>query len=356
MRIALFVAVVLAGLALTALWPDSRGSVAESSPRAEVLRTPIVSTIPATGIVSSRTRVDISAPLAGRLVSVHVHTGERVESGQLLARLDDREARALVDKASAQVLLREQELIMAKKTLARLERTAQAGFVSPQQLEDALVQVEVGRAQLGVAEADLTLAHTRLEDLAIRAPVSGLISESNAQVGEWTGRIDATAIFNPKIMFRIIDPDALFILARIDEADLSEIARGQAVRMVSDSARAAELGGRVTAVSPVLHEHNGRRVALLEITLDDADHGLLDGGQVDLSIVVAERQEAFTLPFGAIERVAPGEADVVVLRDGEAIRLRIETGVESLSRVEILGNALREGESVLMTLDGAGLE
>jgi len=356
MRMALTVFVVLGALAVVSMWPDTRALEILSLPRTQVVREPIASTIPATGFVSSRIQVDISAPLAGRLVETHVKTGDRVKSGQILARLDDRETRELLEKASAQLKLREHELALAQSTLARLERTAYVGFVSPQHLEDLQTQVEVARAQRGVARADLKLASARLEDLVIRTPVAGLISESNAQVGEWTGRIDATAIFNPKVLFRIIDPDALFVFARIDEADLAQISLGQPVLIDSESSRRKQLSGRVGAISPVLHEHNGRRVALIEISLDDAAHGLLDGSQVDLSIVVAERTSALSLPFGAIERVSPGEANIVVLRGDQPVRLRISTGLESLSKVEILGDSLQEGESVLMTTDGSAFK
>ena len=320
----------------------------------QVIREPIASTIPATGIVSSRTRVDISAPLAGRLVAVHAHTGDRVEAGRILARLDDREARALHAKAGALVELRERELALAQSTLVRLQRSARAGFVSPQHLEDARTQLEVAQAQRGVARADLQLALTRLEDLAIRAPVGGLIAESNAQVGEWTGRIDATALFNPKIMFRIIDPDALVIRARIDEADHAEISRGQAVLIGSESARREGIAGRVAAISPVMHEHNGRRVALVEITLDDAAHGLIDGSQVDLRIIAAQRDDALTLPIGAIRRLSPDTAELFVLRDSQPVRLQVRTGLESLTRVEIQSEQVTAGDTVLLAEGGGG--
>lgn len=354
MRIALSVLLLLAGLAAVVMWPNARERAATPAAHAQVVRESITSAIPATGVVASLTRVDISAPLAGRLIAVHAQSGARVEAGQVLARLDDREARALHAKAAALVELRQRELALAQSTLARQARSAGAGFVSPQHLEDARTQRDVSLAQLGVAQADLQLARTRLEDLAIRAPVSGLVAESNAQVGEWTGRIDATAIFNPKVLFRIIDPDLLVIHARIDEADLAEIALGQPVQIDSEGLRRSGLTGRVDAISPVMHEHNGRRVALVQVGLDDAAHGLRDGGQVDLRIVTQRAEDVLTLPFGAIRRTAPGVAELQVLRNGQPMRLQVRTGLESLTRVEILSDALDAGDTVVLAADAAG--
>jgi RND family efflux transporter MFP subunit len=356
MRIALIALVILSGLIVAIGWQGLGDQVATAvMPSAKLVREQIASTVPATGVVSSRVEVDISAPLAGRLVVVHVRPGARVDAGQALARLDDREARALYGKAEAIMALRQRELALAEATARRLEKSASAGFVSPQRLDDARTQRDVAQAQLGVARADLLLARTRMDDLVIRAPVAGLVSESNAQVGEWTGRIDATAIFNPKVLFRIIDPDALVVSARIDEADIADVMIGQAVLLDSESARGAGFRGRVVDLSPVMHEHNGRRVSLVQIEPERDAPLLIEGSQVDLRIVIDERDAALTLPFGAVERLSATEAVVTVIRDGQSTRLRVGTGIESLTRVEILGNELVEGDTILLaTGDGVG--
>lgn len=348
MRSAILIIVALVGLAVAFGWPGAGQHDTQPAARAVVVREPIASTIPVTGTVTSRVQVDISAPLAGRLVAVHAHTGGHVQQGQALAELDDREARALHAKASALVNLRERELALAQSTVDRLSRSARAGFISPQQLDDARTQRDVATAQLGVARADLQLAQTRLEDLVIRAPATGLVSESNARVGEWTGRIDATAIFNPKVLFRIIDPTALVVVAHIDEADLADVAPGQRVVIDSEGLRRTGLEGRVSVISPVMHEHNGRRVARVQVEPRPGPPHLLEGGQVDLRIVIGERDAALTLPFGAIRRLPTDEAEVFVLRDGRAVGLRVATGLESMTKVEILGEALVEGDTVVL--------
>jgi multidrug efflux pump subunit AcrA (membrane-fusion protein) len=138
----------------------------------------------ATGYVTARRRATVSSKITGKLIEVNVEEGMAVRQGEVLARLDDAALRAARALAEAQVAaarrgVRENEVRLheAQLTLTRLTRLVAEGVSSQSDLEAAQAQVDTfdarilaAREQVRVAEQQVALATTNLDDAIIRAP------------------------------------------------------------------------------------------------------------------------------------------------------------------------------------------
>ena len=161
------------------------------------------------------TEVQIASKYPGRLAEVRVDEGDRVEKGQLLARLDTRTLEAQRDQASAEVLrarenlaaalatvdLRASELRLAEQEFKRFRELFQRGHTSRQMLDQqqnrhdtasaalnaANAQVSAARAAIGAAEAQVAQLTSEIDDSSLLAPMPGIVQLRLAEPGEVLG-------------------------------------------------------------------------------------------------------------------------------------------------------------------------
>lgn len=309
-------------------------------------REEIASVIPATGTVASRVEVELSAPVAGQVATVAADEGDRVAQGQVLVTLDDQEANALKEKARAVLEWRRLQLDLASQTYQRLKETAAAGGVSRQTLDSARADRDIAHMQMNVAAAELQLMEVRSERLRIRSPVSGVVATKDVKVGEWTGRIAAQDIFNPKAMFTVVDPDQLFLLTRIDTADVGNLQMGQEVIVESVLYPDTQWNEQVIWIAPTVTEESGTRLNKVHISFSNQAINLPVGSQVDLQVVVRRNQDALTLPFSAVSMLN-ATRHAVTIEDGRLRWQPITAGIESFSKLEVL-SGLSEGQEVVL--------
>src|SRR6186713_1029876 len=147
------------------------------------------SVLNATGYVTARRRATVSSKITGKVVEVNVEEGMAVRQGQVLARLDDETQRAAVGLAQAQaeaarrnVTESEVRLEEAKITLARVSKLVGVGYSTTAEVDAARAAVDslearirAGREQVRVAERQIALERTNLDNTVIRAPFDGVV-------------------------------------------------------------------------------------------------------------------------------------------------------------------------------------
>jgi HlyD family secretion protein len=280
--------------------------------------------------LSGEVRIDALAP--GRVTELLVAVGDRVEAGDLIARIEDEEADARLVAAEAQVALRKQdrdgaptprgalaELRKAQDGVADAERALAAArrrqeraaaergdraalAAAREEVAEARRRLETARAELARRAADtnksqdardinLTIARARLgiaeaaiEKTRVRAPFAGTILQTPVHAGEIAG----TGMSRPLAV--IADLARLRVRVDLDERNRAQVSLGQAVLVRSESlAEAAK--GRVAAIAPALvpaQAHTGSRRrpqsgSVVEVLVDIADPApLIPGMQVDV--------------------------------------------------------------------------
>ncbi|MFV2055887.1 MAG: efflux RND transporter periplasmic adaptor subunit [Thiohalomonadales bacterium] len=305
------------------------------------------------GKVVSKLRVNITPSIAGRLTKVVADEGDSVKKGQLLARLDDREAKSYLKKATASYNSAKEDVVMAKRTLKRLSRAFKKGAIPRQLVEDAEVDLRSSRARKSISEEEVHSARVSLENPRILAPFSGVITNRFVEVGQW--------VVPSETLFSLIDPKQREVEVKVDSADSSGIAVGQTVSLSSDAFPGLEWSESVTRLAAATSSVGNANTISVYISLGTNAPSLRFGQQIDADIRTAWNPNAVKVPYGAIIN-EKGKSWVALLEGDKARLVEVTTGIEDFSHVEITqgvsigetiiladGKRLRNGERVFLS-------
>ena len=252
--------VILAGVFLSRRAPTVRvAEVREPLPGEQQTE------LSAVGYVDSRRRSVIAPQVAGRLVDVTVEEGEPVKEGQVIARLDDRDARVVLSRAEAEVRAAEARLAAARAQSANAQRTtertrnlAKQGAIPSAQLLDVETAGSAAQEELNVANAQLVVARRAREGVrlqlthtVVRAPFAGTVARKLADEG---------AVLAPAAMegtnlggiIELVDLDALEVEAEVSEEQLSRIQAAQPALIFLDAFPDRAFPARVATVRPAI--------------------------------------------------------------------------------------------------------
>jgi len=226
-------------------------------------RQDLVASVTASGQVSPRTKVDISADITGRITRLAVKDGDEVQEGQLLLQIDPQQYEAQVQRseaalanARASLAQARANLLQARRNLERQQeiRRTNAALVSTQELEQLSTQLEVNEALVEAAtenvkqgEASLRDAKYQLSRTTIYAPMSGRVTRLNVEVGETA--IMGTLNRDAATLMTISDMSVLETKVKVDETDVSRISLGDSAVIQIDAFPDTTFHGKVVEIS-----------------------------------------------------------------------------------------------------------
>ena len=293
----------------------------------------------------------VAAETAGRVEAVHVDAGYSVETGDLLALLDDEVQVNTQRAAQANVERLEALLDNQQRTVARIEDLVGRKLAAESALDDASSQLAALEAQLDEARARLDDAERNLRQVRVLSPVSGVVEARRVSVG------DFVSVGQP--LFDIVVTDRLQAIAPFPETIGNRLHVGQMayvapIRAAPDrSSLAGSLAGAesietaITELRPQIGAGSRSVQAILEF---DNPGGWRAGGSVTVAVVVDTRERSVSVPPESIVR-RPAGTVVYVVEDGVARQRVVEVGVQSETWIEIL-QGLGAGETVVSS--GAG--
>src|SRR5689334_17902564 len=135
-------------------------------------------------VVEAVKQSTVSAQVMGRVVELRVDVGDRVKSGQVIARIDQREAQQQVAVSAAQVAQAQANLENARLNLERSQRLLQSNFVSQAAVDRAQAEYKAAEAQLRSARAGSEQASISRGYTTVVAPYSGIVSARHVELGE----------------------------------------------------------------------------------------------------------------------------------------------------------------------------
>ena len=236
------------------------------------------------------------------------------------------EAQRTADRSAA--LFKQGSVSMASNDAAQTGATSAASrvAVAEQSLQSAEAQLDLQAAQM--ANVDLQLARTN-----IVAPVSGVISVRNAQVG-------AIASSQGQPLFVIIRDGALELKADLAEADVARVLVDQTAA-INLASGAPTVNGTVRLVEPTIDVTS--RLGSARISIDDTTN--VRAGMYAEAVILVVARESLALPVTAVSSAADGDA-VMVIKDGQAARVLVETGIRDGGWIEVL-SGLAAGDTVV---------
>lgn len=272
----------------------------------------------------------LAAPVAGLVRSIPVAEGQTVHEDDVVVRLDDRAARAAVDKAS-------EALKRAELTLAREQALLEQRNTSEK-------QVEVARADEAGARADLAAAQAQMAVVDLASPLAGVVTRISVQAGQ---AVDANAV-----VAEIVDLHRLIASVSVpaSEAALLEAARPVEIRLDDEGGGPAVMG-EVTFVSPSVDPKTG--TALVRVSLP-ADSALWPGRWVHARILREEHADRLAVPSASVYTDHDGHSTLSLVEGDTAIRHEVKVGLREGDLVEVSGAGLKAGARVV-TVGSYGL-
>ncbi|MDF2179446.1 efflux RND transporter periplasmic adaptor subunit [Aliiglaciecola sp. CAU 1673] len=242
--------------------PATNAAKTESANDAPAVKIPTSDAVlNASGYITARRMATVSAEIMGLITEVNVEEGMSVESGQVLARLDDALAKVSLDLANAhvQALQARREALQAELSEARrnLERVTKNQYSSEAERTQAQTQVQSLSAGLQSAVADIQVAsleakgqQERLDDHTIRAPFAGVVTVKNAQPGEIVAPTSAGGGFTRTGICTIVDMQSLEIEVDVNESFIGKVSPGQQVEARLDAYPDWVIPASVIAIIP----------------------------------------------------------------------------------------------------------
>lgn len=334
---------------------------------ATATRREIVESLFVTGTLVARDEILVGSQIDGlRLDAYLVDVGDRVEQGQVLARLDRdmldtqiiqndssiAKAEAAIAQVRAAIAESEASLVEAKASLKRAESLKASGNVTGETLQARETATRVAEARvraqgenLRVAEAEKALADAqrrevelRLARTEVRAPAAGVVSGRTARVGQIVG-------MSGEPLFRLVRDGEIELEAEVTETKLHSVAAGQPAR-IEAAGLPEPVGGTVRLVEPTVDAKTRLGVVKIALPANPALRaGLFARGQIETA-----RRDGIVAPSSAILFSATGTRVQVVV-DGVISERKVTIGLRDAEGVEI-ASGVNEGETLVARAGG----
>lgn len=218
----------------------------------------------ASGYITPRRRATIAAKITGRVTGVFFDEGTRVTEGQLLATLDDSDARRALDSAkadrdSAQAAIADYEVQLknAEIEFRRTQQLVKEGVSTEQALDSATMAADSLKAKIALAKQQVIASDARIreqqqnvDNCTIKAPFAGIVVSKDAQVGEMVSPISAGGGFTRTGIATIVDLHSNEIEVDVSEAYIAKVSNSQPVNAVLDAYPDWSIPGKVRTVIP----------------------------------------------------------------------------------------------------------
>jgi RND family efflux transporter MFP subunit len=317
----------------------------------------------ASGYVTARRSATVSSKVTGKVVEVLVEEGKRVESGEVLARLDASNVEASLRLAEAQLerakkLMEEikPNVVFAEQELRRFTDLAKTKAVSDSDLRRAEAEARALSARLVRLETEITVAESevagwkqQLDDTVIRAPFGGMVTSKNAQPGEMISPMSVGGFTRTGIC-TIVDMSSLEIEVDVNENYIQRVQPGLPIEATLNAYPDWKIPAKVIAIIPAADRQ--KATVKVRIGFEKLDPRILPDMGVKVSFQSSgieksgARGAIVVVPRAAVQQA--GGRDVVwIVRDGRVERRAVSvaqtTGEESTIAAGLTG-----GEQVVI--------
>lgn len=294
---------------------------------------PVADTLLWQGTVRSRTVTKIAPKLNARIVDVLVHAGERVQQGQVLAKLDDRDLQATYNAAAAALVAAQAQAAQADADERRMVDLFNKEAATKQNYDAAVAQAKAARANVKQAASSVQQAKVMLSEHVLLAPFDGVISERLKEPGDMAMPGDPVVL-----MYK---PDDLRFEVDIASHCFGQISLNTPVSVRIDALNQS-FDGLVGEIAPDIDPVSHTRQIKIDLP---AAEGLKHGQFGWLELGCRATRQTLLIPQQAV--IYYGQLQAVKVVEDQGVHIRhIRIGKHYGDQVEVL-SGLRDGETIL---------
>jgi RND family efflux transporter MFP subunit len=311
---------------------QSREGAARLTAEVEILRT--TETVDAVGTVEPRRKTAVASQLLATIGEIAVNASDRVEKGQLLVTLDDRELQAQLREAEAAVGAAEADVTLRERDFARHKQMYADKAITKEEYDRVEGAHKVSQAQLRRANEQVNRVQVLLSYARIQAPADGIVANRFADPG------DLAAPGKP--LLAIHDPKELELHASVRESLAAAVRLDMKLRVHID-ALSLDLDGTVREIVPQAQEAS--RSVLIKVALPTENTASLYIGMFGRVSIPVGSIDRVVVPADAVQYIGQLETVEVVHAERPPERRFVRTGRRFGDKVEIL-SGLTVGENV----------
>jgi RND family efflux transporter MFP subunit len=353
---------ILSAVALAALlaggarWASQRQAdnssavpTAAMAPRIELATTDVFTArtqtlnmgIALSGALKASESAIVKARVAGELQELSVREGDRVQAGQVIARIDPTEYQARVRQAQQQADAARAQVDIAQRQFDNNQALVNQGFISQTALLASQASLNGAKATHAAALAALDLANKSLADATLRAPLSGVVSQRLAQPGERVA-IEARLV-------EIINLSQLELEAALTAEDASLVQVGMSAQLQVEGVD-APIPAKVLRINP--SAQIGSRSILVYLGIKGREG--LRQGQFAQGTLGTKTLQVMAVPVDSVRTDKP-QPYVQVVQDGKVAHITVRTDVRSEGERQplVAVTGVTEGAQVLSGSVGA---
>ncbi|MDZ4258689.1 MAG: efflux RND transporter periplasmic adaptor subunit [Gemmatimonadales bacterium] len=272
----------------------------------------IVVTAQAAGSILPDTVVEVKSKASGEILEFNVQTGQLVQRGQLLARIDRRAPQNQLSQATAQLEVAEAQLRNAESQLRRSQELYDASALSQQELETAQLAVANSRASVVSGQVQVENAKIALDDTEVRAPMTGTIIVKNVERGAVISS-PVSDVGGGTALARMADLSLVQVKTYVDQTDIGKIQPGLETSVRVEAYPNRPFRGEVIKVEPQADTISSVVMFAVLVRIDNREGLLKPGMSAEVQISVGEATGVLAVPNAALrtERDAASAAGVL---------------------------------------------
>lgn len=332
---------------------DEHGEAGRVKMTAEVQKQSGVVVAPAkkqrlSGVISATGKVEanadriahVSPRISGKIVSVKASLGDSVAAGQVLVTLDSVELGEALNRYHQS----KTKLALAQSNMDRIKALVEKKIAARKEILQAETDYKTAQTELHTDEERLSLYGVSVADLKgdshkkpllpVRSPISGIITEKHAIVGELSDPA--------KSLYTVADLSSVWVLVDIHEKDLAKVRRGQAATVIVGAFPDQKFRGRITYLADLVDEATRTVKARVEVANPGRKLKPEMFATVELALA-ADAPPVLAVPEEAVQELDGKKLIFVAEKDTEFEPRPVELGRASGGMVEVV-SGLKEGE------------
>jgi RND family efflux transporter MFP subunit len=351
------IAGILAALVLIAgffLWREKLAPRAEVQLATAALISPAEAEaiLSASGYVVARRKAAVASKGTGQLVYLGVQEGDSVKKGEVIARLEDRDVVASLERSRENLRMQEADLNDARQSLERQKKLLAMNLVAQADYDAAEARYKRVVAAIESARSAVKEAQTAVDYTRIVAPFDGTVLSKNADVGEIVAPL-AGAVSSRAAVVTIADLGSLEVEADVSEANLTRVFSDQPCLVTLDAYPARQYSAYVDKIVPTADR--AKATVMVKIKFKSYDRQVLPEMSAKIAFLPKEAPDpATSRPVLAVPAAAVAERNgrqvVYEINKEKAVEIPVAVGRRMRDYVEIQ-SGLKAGDKVVARVD-----
>ena len=262
-------------------------------------RRDIVVSAQASGAIQPDTTVEVKSKASGEILQLSAETGQVVQRGAPLVRIDPRNARNALAQAQADLDVAKAKLTNATSQKQRADALFKSQSITEQEHEQALLDYADAKSQVVRSQVAVDNARIQLEDTDVRAPITGTVLEKDVE----RGTVIASATSNVSggtTLMKMANLNQVQVRALVDETDIGKLQPDQLASITVDAYPQHPFNGTVLKIEPQAQTEQNVTMFPVLIRIDNKQGLLRPGMNAEVEVHVGRRDDVLAVPNAAL--------------------------------------------------------